>query len=87
VGTGGNTALICVICAGILLAGFRAGRRRWSAALTMLAIVLLLAISSCGGGGSSGRGTPAGSDPNVVVTFSVAGVTPAPTVNLAVNVQ
>ena len=90
---GGNIALICVICGGILLAGFHAGRRGWSAALTMLAIVLLLAISSCGGGGSSGGGgvhnpgTPAGTDPNVVVTFSVAGVTPAPTVNLAVNVQ
>jgi hypothetical protein len=28
-----------------------------------------------------------GSDPNVIITFSGAGVTPAPTMNLTINVQ
>jgi hypothetical protein len=87
----GNLAIMWLFCTGILFAGLRARRRRWSAVVTLLAIASLLAISSCGGkgggGGVTNPGTPVGNDPNVVISFSVAGVTPAPTVNLSVNVQ
>jgi len=87
----GNLAVMWLFCMGILFAGLRARQRRWSAALTLVAIASLLVIGSCGGNGSGGGhtdpGTPVGNDPNVVISFSVAGVTPAPTVNLSVNVQ
>ncbi len=87
----GNLVVMWVFCMGVLFAGLRARRRRWSAVATLLAIASLLVISSCGGNGSGGGhtnpGTPVGNDPNVVITFNVAGVTPAPTVNLSVNVQ
>ncbi len=87
----GNLAVMWLFCIGILFAGLRARRRRWSAVLTLVAIASLLVIGSCGGkgggGGVTNPGTPVGNDPNVVISFSVAGVTPAPTVNLSVNVQ
>jgi hypothetical protein len=87
----GNLAVMWLFCMGILFAGLRARRRGWSAVVTLVAIASLLVIGSCGGkgggGGVTNPGTPVGNDPNVVIMFNVAGVTPAPTVNLSVNVQ
>ncbi len=87
---GGSVALACIFCMGILLAGYRSGRRRsWSIACSVLAIASLVAIASCGGGGGgiTNPGTPVGLDTGVVITFSVAGVTPSPTLNLSINVE
>ncbi|MGA8676191.1 MAG: Ig-like domain-containing protein, partial [Candidatus Acidiferrales bacterium] len=88
---GGILALACTLCALILSA--RRGvvsRRRGSMACAVLAIASVAAIASCGGGGGSGPtnpGTPVGVDQNVVITFSGAGVTPNPTLNLSINVE
>ncbi len=90
----GSFALACILCMGVLFAWFAARRRRWSTVLALLAIAAAVAIGSCGGGSSSGgggggagnAGTPAGNS-NVVLTFSGAGVTPAPTVTIALSVQ
>ncbi|MFZ0521345.1 MAG: Ig-like domain repeat protein [Candidatus Acidiferrales bacterium] len=90
---GGILTLACTLCALMLFACFGVGRRRWSMACTILAIAALTAIASCGGGGGGGgggstnRGTPVGLDQNVVITFSGAGVTPNPTLNLSINVE
>jgi subtilase family serine protease len=89
---GGIFALACTLCALMLFACLGVSRRRWSMACTILAIAALTAIASCGGGGGGGSGptnpgTPAGVDQNVVITFSGAGVTPSPTLNLSINVQ
>jgi len=87
---GAGVMLACLFCIGILMAGLRARRVRWSVACTILAIVSLAAIASCGGGGGGGvtnPGTPVGSDPNVVITFTGAGVTPAPVLDLSINVE
>jgi hypothetical protein len=58
---------------------------------------VVLAISSCGGssggggggggGGITNPGTPVGVDGGVVITFSGAGITPPPTINLSINVE
>ncbi len=88
---GGSIVLASIFCVGILLAGYRSGRLRWSLACTILAIVSLAAIASCGGGGGGGGvtnpGTPVGVDSSIVITFSGAGVTPAPALNLAIDVE
>jgi len=94
----GSFALAFVLCLAILFTCFASRRRRLSTILALLAIASAVAIGSCGGGSSSGggggggggggnAGTPVGSDPNVIITFSGAGVTPAPTMNLTINVQ
>jgi len=84
----GIIAVIFALCMGTV---YRKERRGWSVALTVLAIVSLVAIGSCGGGGGGGGvhnpGTPVGLDPGVVINFNVAGVTPAPTVNISLSVQ
>ena len=89
---GGILALACTLCALILSA--RRGvvsRNRWSMACAILAIASSAAIASCGGGGGgsgpTNPGTPVGVDQNVVITFSGAGVTPSPTLNLSINVE
>ena len=89
---GGILALACALCALILSAGFGVSRRRWSVACTILAITALTAIASCGGGSSGGggptnTGTPVGVDQHVVITFTGAGVTPSPTLDLSINVE
>jgi hypothetical protein len=63
---------------------------RWRVAFVLVAVAALVAMVSCGGGGggsSSNPGTPVGLDSNVVVTFSNAGVSPAPVLNLPINVE
>jgi Pro-kumamolisin, activation domain/Bacterial Ig-like domain (group 3) len=94
---GEGLALFCVLCMGVLFAWFGPRRRRLSTILALLALASVVAIGSCGGGGSSSTGppaggngnpgTPQGTDANVVVTFSGAGVTPPPTMNLTITVQ
>lgn len=90
---GGIFALACAFLALIFsLLARTVGRRSWSMACAILAIAALTAIASCGGGGGGGSGptnpgTPVGMDPNVVITFSGAGLTPSPTLNLSINVQ
>jgi hypothetical protein len=89
---GGAAALACVFFVGILLGGFGGKRLRWNTAFALIAMASLLAIASCGDGGGGGTtppgnpGTPVGLS-NVLITFSGAGVTPAPTVNLSINVE
>jgi hypothetical protein len=90
----GSFTLLCALCMGILFACFATRQRRWSTVLALLAIASAVAIGSCGGGSSSGgggggpgnAGTPVGNS-NVVLTFSGAGVTPAPTATVALSVQ
>jgi hypothetical protein len=89
----GSLAVAYLLCLGVLFACFGPRQRRWSTILALLALASAVVIGSCGGGGStttpkppSNPGTPAGSS-NVVITFSGAGVTPPPTVNLTINVQ
>jgi Bacterial Ig-like domain (group 3) len=92
----GSFALACILCMGFLFARFGSRQRRWSTVLALLAIASAVAMGSCGGGSSSSgggggggggnAGTPVGTS-NVVLTFSGAGVTPAPTMNLTINVQ
>jgi pro-kumamolisin-like protein/Big-like domain-containing protein len=88
-------ALVCVLCMGVLFTRFAPRRRRLSTILALLALASVVAIGSCGGGGSStgppgggggNAGTPVG-NANVVLTFSGAGVTPPPTVTIALGVQ
>lgn len=88
-----GTGLVFVAGLGFLAAGNFSRRQLWNSALTLLAITLVLAISSCGGGSGGGGGggvtnpgTPVGVDGGVAITFSGAGVTPAPTLSLVVNV-
>ena len=91
-----GAALACIAGVGFLLAGNFSTRQRWNSALTLFALTLMLAISSCGGssgGGGGGGGvvtnpgTPVGVDGGVVLTFSGAGITPAPTLNISINVE
>ena len=92
--TAGSLAVACLLCMGVLFACFGPRQRRWSTILALLALASVVVIGSCGGGHTTttppgppaNPGTPAGSS-NVVVTFSGAGVTPPPTVNLTINVQ
>ena len=92
--TAGSLAVACLLCMGVLFACFGPRQRRWSTMLAVLALASVVVIGSCGGGHTTttppgppaNPGTPAGSS-NVVVTFSGAGVTPPPTVNLTINVQ
>jgi subtilase family serine protease len=94
---GEGLALFCVLCMGVLFACFGPRRRRLSTILALLALASVVAIGSCGGGGSSSTGppagghgnpgTPQGTDANVVITFSGAGVTPPPTMNLTITVE
>jgi hypothetical protein len=89
----GSLAVTCLLCMGVLFAYFGPRQRRWSTIFAVLALGSVIVIGSCGGGGSStpkppaNAGTPMGADPNVIITFSGAGVTPPPTVNLTINVQ
>jgi hypothetical protein len=78
----------------LLVAGKFSSRQRWNAGLTLFALTVVLAISSCGGssgggggGGVTNPGTPVGVDSGVVITFSGAGITPPPTLNLSINVE
>jgi hypothetical protein len=94
---GGLLALACIGCMGSLWVGFRSRKTVLGGALTLIAITMVLALTSCGGGTSGGGGgggagvgnpgTPVGVDAGVVITFSGAGITPAPTVTLSINVQ
>lgn len=92
----GSFAFVCVLCMGTLFACFVPRQRRLSTILAVLVIVSVVAIDSCGGssstntgppgGGGGNAGTPVG-NANVVLTFSGAGVTPPPTVTIALGVQ
>ena len=87
----GSFALACILCMGVLFACFASQRRRWSTILALLAIASALAMGSCGGGstntgGGGNAGTPVGNS-NVVLTFNGAGVTPPPTITIALGVQ
>jgi hypothetical protein len=87
----GCFALLCALCMGILFACFAPRQRRWSTILALLAIASALAMGSCGGGSTNtgpggNAGTPVGNS-NVVLTFNGAGVTPPPTITIALGVQ
>jgi len=78
----------------LLVVGNFSSRQRWNAGLTLFALTVVLAISSCGGssgggggGGVTNPGTPVGVDNGVVITFSGAGITPPPTLNLSIDVD
>jgi hypothetical protein len=86
----------CIAGVGLLMAGDFSRRQRWNSVLTLFALSLVLVISSCGGssGGGGGGGvgggnpgTPVGADGGVMITFSGAGITPAPTLSLSITVQ
>ena len=78
-----------------MLIGLHRSRQaeRWSVACAILAIAssgcdrLMRGGGGGGGGGPTNPGTPVGVDQNVVITFSGAGVTPNPTLNLSINVE
>ncbi len=90
----GSFALACVLCMAVLFACFAPRQRKWSAILALLAIASAVAIGSCGGGTSStgggggggNAGTPVGNS-NVLLTFNNAGVTPPPTITIALGVE
>lgn len=88
-----RVALVCGLCFGLLLFGFRARQRRWNLVLASLAFAALATFASCGGGGSTGPpppppnlGTPVGNYTGVTVTVTINGVTQS--INtIAVNVE
>jgi hypothetical protein len=78
----------------IALAAVQLPARRRKIAFAVLAFALIATFSSCGGGGGgngctgcvANPGTPVGAD-SVTVTFSGAGVTPAPTLTISMNIN
>ena len=76
--TSGVLAFASLLCAALLLAGYRGERRRWGFAL-MFTVFALVAVSvGCGGGGGGGQqnpGTPVNNYQNVSVTVTINGVT------------
>jgi len=84
-------ALACLVCAALLLAGYRGQRRRWGFAL-MFAVFALVAASvgcgggSAGGGGGGNPGTPPGNYTGISITVTINGVTQT-IPNLTLDVQ
>ena len=86
-----GAALLMVLVA---FAAVQMPARRRKIAFAVLAFALIATFSSCGGGGGgngctgcvANPGTPVGAD-SVTVTFSGAGVTPAPTLTISMNIN
>jgi hypothetical protein len=91
----GLAALIAgVLATALLLTNRQTPRLRpVHIAFAVLALAAVVAMSSCGGGSSGppppppNPGTPVGLDSNVMITFNNAGVSPAPALNLPINVE